>query len=241
MLKFIAACLLLACTTLQADQSPLRFAINDSWGMPMVRIEHDTAVEGILVDLQRALAAKVDREAKLIVLPHMRVERAMDSGDIDVRCYVSPSWINAGHKRFIWTRPFMSQRDLLVSTEPGSFKVEELQRERIGTVLGFNYPRLQPLFERGQLFREDTRTQDQALLKLRAGRYRYAITNEHSLAWFNRQQTPEQRLFAQSVLATVPVSCIVRNEPDVPVLELLHAMEQMAEEGRFDQIINEYR
>jgi polar amino acid transport system substrate-binding protein len=238
--KLILASLLMVSTSLIAAPTPLRFAINDSWGMPMVRIENDQAVEGILVDLQRRLAAKVGREAKLVVLPHMRVARALDTGDIDVRCYVSPSWINSGHRRFIWTRSFMIQRDLLVSFEPHNLHPEELINERLGTVLGFTYPRLTHLFESGQIQREDTRTQDQALLKLSAKRYRFAITNERSLIWFNRQRPPEQQIHISSEIASVPVSCIVRNDPDVPTTELLRAMDQMGRDGEFERIIDRY-
>ena len=37
-----------------ASERTIRFSINDSWAMPMVRIEQGRAVEGFLVDLQTA-------------------------------------------------------------------------------------------------------------------------------------------------------------------------------------------
>ena len=191
--KLLPALLLLALSgaSLAAERA-LRFSIIDSWSMPMVRIENGQAVEGILFDLQQRMAAKVGRKADMLVMPSLRVEHAMASGEIDVRCYVSPNWINADHYRFIWSLPFMTQRDLLLGNHAEQLQPEALHNERLGTVLGFTYPRLDPLFNSGQIQREDARTQDQVLHKLSARRYRFAISNELSLNWFNRQLPPEQ-------------------------------------------------
>ncbi|CAN7225182.1 hypothetical protein LJR071_000772 [Pseudomonas sp. LjRoot71] len=150
MLKLLPALLLLALShSACAEERALRFSINDSWAMPMVHIENGQAVAGILVDLQQRLAAKVGRKAELLVMPRLRVQQALDNGEIDVRCYVSPNWVNGGHYRYIWSLPFMSQRDVLVGTRAANLQAEQLQGERLGTVLGFAYPRLEPLFASG--------------------------------------------------------------------------------------------
>lgn len=235
--------LLLALSTcpLLAAERPLRFSINDSWAMPMVQIERGQAIGGILVDLQRRLAAKVGRKARLLVMPRLRVQQALESGDIDVRCYVSPNWLHSGHHRYIWSLPFMTQRDVLVGRVPGPMQPEEIQRQRLGTVLGFTYPRLQPLFDSRQLLREDARTQHQVLLKLEAARYSYAISNELSLHWFNRARPAHQRLHMLGEIAADPIACIVRDAPDIPTMALLRAMVQMKQDGEFEAILARYR
>lgn len=224
-----------------AAERALRFSINDSWAMPMVRIEDGKAVEGILVDLQQRMAAKVGRKAELVVMPRMRVQHALDSGEIDVRCYVNPSWVNSGHYRYIWSLPFMTQRDVLAGVTAEKLQPEQLLNERLGTVLGFTYPRLEPLFTSNQIQREDARTQDQVLLKLSARRYRYAISNELSLHWFNRHQEPGEKLHLLSEVATDPIACIVRDAVDIPTMALLRAMVQMKQAGEFDDILARYR
>lgn len=242
MLKLLPALLFITLShNAYAEERALRFSINDSWAMPMVRIEDGRAVAGILVDLQQRLAAKVGRKAELLVMPRLRVQHALDSGEIDVRCYVSPNWVNSGHYRYIWSLPFMTQRDVLAGTRAENLRAEQLRGERLGTVLGFTYPRLEPLFASGQLQREDARTQDQVLLKLSAQRYQYAISNELSLHWFNRQQPAEQKLHILSEIASDPIACIVRDAPDVPTMALLRAMVQMKQAGEFDEILARYR
>ena len=94
---------------------------------------------------------------------------------------------------------------------------------------------------RGQLQREDARTQDLALLKLSAHRYRYAISNELSLHWFNRQQPTGQKLHILSEIASDPIACIIRDAPDVPTTALLRAMVQMKQAGEFDELLARYR
>ena len=61
--------------------------------MPLMRYEQGRAAGGILFDLQTRLAQKLQRRAELLVLPRMRVQQMMARGEIDVRCYVSPDWV----------------------------------------------------------------------------------------------------------------------------------------------------
>jgi polar amino acid transport system substrate-binding protein len=234
--------LLLMCSSLAAQERPLRFAISDSWAMPMIRIEDGVATGGILFDLQQRLAEKVGRQADLLVLPRLRIAQMMTRSQLDVRCYVNPEWLKDSHHQYIWSVPFMLQRDLLVSRiNQSPVELEELQGERIGTVLGFVYPKLEPYFVSGQLQREDARTQDQVLAKLSAGRYAYAVSSELALNWVNRQQPDDKRLYPVSELAADAVSCIVRDQPDVPSMALLRAMVQMKQDGEFEQILARYR
>jgi polar amino acid transport system substrate-binding protein len=241
MRKYLIA-LALLCSSLSAEERPLRFAISDSWAMPMVNIENGVATGGILYDLQLRLAEKVGRQADLLVLPRLRVAQLMTRSQIDVRCYVNPDWLKDSHHQYTWSIPFMTQRDLLVSRlEQSAVDPQELQGERIGTVLGFVYPTLEPLFASGQLKREDARTQDQVLAKLAAGRYSYAVSNELSLHWRNKNQPADKQLHPVSELAANPVSCIVRDQPDVPNMALLRAMVQMKQAGEFEEILARYR
>jgi len=59
-LRRLLALLLLWSTYSQAEQPVLRFSVAESWSMPLVRIEGDQPVEGLLYDLMQALAKEVD-------------------------------------------------------------------------------------------------------------------------------------------------------------------------------------
>ena len=166
-----------------ASQPPLRFVVADSWAMPMVQIERGRPTQGILYDMMLSLATQVGVPAQFHVLPRARVQNAMEHGEVDVRCYAAQSWLPNLSGDYIWSLPLFFQRDLLISRQdqPPSADPAHLPRQSIGTVLGYSYPTLQPIFDADRLWREDARNQEQVLDKLLAGRYRYAVSNQWTL------------------------------------------------------------
>ena len=240
-MRCLSLALILLSLGTSAEERPLRFSVSESWAMPMIHIEHGQATGGVLYDLQQRLAEKVGRRAEMLVRPRLRIQQMLERGEIDVRCYVNPTWLSESHHQYIWSVPFMVQRDLLVGRSQQQVQLSRMQGETIGTVLGFTYPGLDPLFASGQLQRDDARTQELALAKLQARRYDYAISNELTLQWFNRQQPAGDKLQPLQEVAADLVACIVRDEPDVPTMALLRALVQMRQAGEFEQILARYR
>jgi len=225
-----------------AAQPPLRFAMADSWAMPLVQYEHGRPTQGILYDMMLSLATQVGVPAEFHVLPRTRVQNAMEHGEVDVRCYAAQSWLPNQSGDYIWSIPLFFQRDLLISHQgqPSSVDPALLPRQSIGTVLGYSYPTLQPLFDADHLWREDARNQEQVLDKLLAGRYRYAVSNQWTLDWFNQRLLPGQQLQGVAVLQEQQVGCYVRNDPDVPVQRILRTLLRMKMSGEIDDIIRLY-
>lgn len=228
----------LLCLAANADEPTLRFSVSDSSTMPMMRIEEGVAREGILHDLHLRIAQKVGRRAEQAVMSRLRIQKMMADGRIDVSCYLHPSWLRENGYRHRWTVPFMVQRNQLVGRD--STVTAPARGEAIGTVLGFSYP-FDSEFAHGALRRDDGRTQEIVLAKLEAGRYRFAVSNELSLRWFNRDLPPEKRLVALRELSAEPVACIVRDAPDVPAAQVIEAMQQMQRDGEFEAILEGYR
>ncbi|MCY0111964.1 transporter substrate-binding domain-containing protein [Pseudomonas monsensis] len=241
-MRWALAALLGISLSTSAAEPPLRFAMPDSWAMPMVQLEHGRPTQGILYDLMLSLATQVGVPAQFHVLPRARVQTAMEQGAIDVRCYAAQSWLPNQSGDYIWSIPLLFQRDLLVSRKAPLTRVDPttLPRQSIGTVLGYTYPTLQPLFDADQLQREDARNQEQVLEKLLAGRYRYAVSNQWTLDWFNQRLIPEQQLQGVAVLQEQKVGCYVRNDPKVPVQRILRTLLRMKMSGEIDEIIRLY-
>ncbi|MBH3406867.1 transporter substrate-binding domain-containing protein [Pseudomonas glycinae] len=225
-----------------ASQPPLRFVVADSWAMPMVQIERGRPTQGILYDMILSLATQVGVPAQFHVLPRARVQSAMEHGEVDVRCYAAQSWLPNQSGDYIWSIPLLFQRDLLISRQdqPTTADPAHLPRQSIGTVLGYSYPTLQPIFDADRLWREDARNQEQVLDKLLAGRYRYAVSNQWTLDWFNQRLQPGQQLQAVAVLQEQKVGCYVRNDPNVPVQRILRTLLRMKMSGEIDDIIRLY-
>lgn len=240
-MRLLPFALVLLCACSAAEERALRFSVTESWAMPLVEVQNGEAIGGIIYDLQKRLAEKVGRRAEMLVLPRKRVQAMLVRGEIDVRCYVNPSWMTESHHQYIWSVPFMKQRDMLVARTRQNMTVEQLHDQTVGTVLGYVYPQLQAKLDNHDLRRDDARTQALTLLKLEAGRNDYAVSSELTLDWFNRTQAPQHKLQALQELSSELASCIVRDEPDVPTMALLRAMVQMSNDGEFEKILSRYR
>lgn len=221
---------------------PLRFAIADSWTMPLIHLENNQPVEGIMFDLMNTLATDLQRRPEYHVMPRLRLQAAVERGSVDVRCFVMPSWTTGPSGNFSWSPPLFLQRDWLIgdSRETAPTSLANLPSQVIGTVLGFHYPALQPQFDSGHFERDDARNQLQVLQKLQAGRYRYAVSSQLTLDWFNSQLPAEQRFQALTVLEEQHLGCMVRNDPSIPSQGLLKALGRMKQTGEIERIFKRY-
>lgn len=238
-MRLIACALMLAALHCQAQPEPLRFSIADSWAMPMVQIENDQPTHGIMFDMMLSLARHVGQPAEFHVLARARLQSALLHGEVDIRCFVAQSWVADTAGDYIWSLPFIEQRDVLVSQRKMMRPVNPhtLTHQPIGTVLNYIYPSLQPLFDAGQLQRDDARSQEQVLQMLRAGRFNYAVSNQWTLDWFNQHLKPEQQLQTVAVLQEQTLGCMMRNDPKLPIQKILSALAQMKNSGEIEQII----
>lgn len=241
-MRWAVGAILAISLNVSAAPPPLRFVVADSWAMPMVQLERGRPTQGILHDIMLSLATQVGVPAEFHVLPRTRVQNAMEHGEVDVRCYAAQSWLPNQSGDYIWSIPLLFQRDLLISRQglPGKLDPADLPRQSIGTVLGYTYPTLQPLFDADRLLREDARNQEQVLEKLLAGRYHYAVSNQWTLDWFNQRLLPGQQLQGVAVLQEQNVGCYVRNDPNVPVQRILRTLLRMKMSGEIDEIIRLY-
>ncbi len=241
-MRRLLALLLVWAAQSAAEQPVLRFSVAESWSMPLVRIEGNQPVEGLVYDLIQALAKEAGVRPQYHVMARLRLQEAMSNGDIDVRCYVSTRWFNDRPGDFVWSIPLIHQRDLLVGRVGDSTPMppEQLPPQAIGTVLGYTYSTLQPLLDQGRLKREDSRSQQLVLQKLQAGRYRHAVSNQLSLQWFNQGLPPEQQLQALAVLEEQELGCMVRNDPAIPTQGLLRALVRMKQSGEIERIVQRF-
>lgn len=232
---------MIATVTLAAP-APLRFSISDSWTMPMVQLDQGQPTQGILYDLMLSLATQVGRPAKFHVLPRARIDTAMERGDVDVRCYVTPAWLNNLSGDYTSSIPLLVQRNVLAAGRVPSTSValDSLAPQHIGTVLGYSYPTLEARFASGQFSRDDSRSEEQVLQKLVAGRFNYAVINEWILDRFNQQLPPTQRLHTVAVIEEQRLGCYVRNDPQVPGQQILRTLLRMKMSGEIDEIIQLY-
>lgn len=225
-----------------AIEPPLRFSVAESWSMPLIQLDDYQPTSGILFDIMQSLSRQVGMRAEFHVLPRLRVQAALERGEVDIRCYAAQAWVPNLSGDYFWSLPILYQRDLLIAspqTAAGPYP-EQFSNETVGTVLGYNYPDLQHLFDNHQLVREDARSQEQTLRKLAAGRYNYAVSSQLALDWVNRDLPAIQRLKVISLVSEQPAGCILRNDPSLPTQRILRTLVRMRVSGEIQQIIDRY-
>lgn len=237
----LSALVLVTCNAL-AQEPPIRFAVGEAWSMPLMDVKDGEPYQGIMYDLLRSLAIQVGSPAQYQVLPRLRMAVAMERGDVDVRCYTAQSWQPNLSGDYIWSLPLIEQRDFLVARagDAAAVNPDELQGEYIGTVLGYAYDTLEQGFRGGRLIRDDARSQGLVLEKLAIGRYRYAVTNQLSLAWFNRHRPATEQLQPVALLQVQQLGCYVRNDPALPVQRILRVLLRMKMSGEIERIQKRY-
>ncbi|MBX8536319.1 ABC transporter substrate-binding protein [Pseudomonas cichorii] len=227
---------------ISAAEPPLRFSVAESWSMPLIRVENHQPTAGILFDIMQSLTHQLGRTAEYHVLPRLRVQPALEHGEVDVRCYTAKAWVPELSGDYLWSLPVMYQRDLLIAsaeTAAGPYP-DQFDHETIGTVLGYSYPTMDHLFANHKLVREDARSQEHALLKLIAGRYHYAIASQLVMDWINSGLPDHKRLEAVSMISEQETGCIVRNDPNIPAQEILSTLARMKASGEIQRIIDRY-
>ncbi len=239
-MRVVLGVLWMIATASLAAPAPLRFSVSDSWAMPLMQVEDDRPVQGILYDLLVSLATQVGQPAEFHVLARARISTAMEHGDIDVRCYISQAWLNNLSGDYIWSIPLMVQRNVLVSTHAQPVQVSRLTPQPIGTVLNYRYTSLDPLFASNKLTRDEARSEEQVLHKLVAGRFQYAVSNEWIVDRFNQQLPIGHQLHKVAVIDEESLGCIVRNDPNIPAQRILRTLLKMKMSGEIDDIIKLY-
>lgn len=240
--QIVMTVLLLFSQVSAAAEPPLRFSVADSWSMPLIQLDEGEPTAGILFDIMQSLTRQLGLRAEYHVLPRLRVQAALERGEVDIRCYAAQAWVPNLSGDYFWSLPILYQRDLLIAsaeTAAGPYP-SQFENETVGTVLGYNYPELQHLFNNHQLVREDARNQEQTLRKLVAGRYNYAVTSELALDWVNRDLPAVQRMKVISLVSEQPAGCIIRNDPGLPTQKILRTLVRMRVSGEIQQIIDRY-
>lgn len=239
----VLSALFLLATPVLAAEPVLRFSVIESWSMPLVLVEDGKPKAGLLYDLMTSLARQVGMTAQFVILPRKRVQAAMESGQVDVRCYAAQSWLPNLSGDYIWSLPLMRQRDVLVARagDAQAVDIAQLRDERIGTILGFMYRGLDERFASGALIRDDARNQNQVLRKLLAGRYRYAVSNDLTINWLNLQLPADQQIREVALIQDMNLGCYARNDPALPVQRILRTLLRMKMSGEVDALVRKYK
>jgi polar amino acid transport system substrate-binding protein len=168
----LLAGLLLAGAAGAAERATLRIAVNEANGRPYALYDaRGRFAGGLAHDLIEPMANALGLRAEYLDLPRARVEPWLRAGAIDGACFLAPEWVvDAGALR--WSPALFHIHQVIVSP-PGAAPVatpRALFGRRLGTLLNYTYPELQPYFADGRIRRADGPSFEANTAKLSRGR-----------------------------------------------------------------------
>jgi polar amino acid transport system substrate-binding protein len=170
-----------------------------------------------------------------------RLQEYLVSGKLDFLCYVAKDWV-PDPKIYIWSQPLFTKREVLLGPTPMPNNPKKLKGKTIGTILGYVYPNLDPLFQSHLLRREDASSEFANLNKLRHGRVKYVVTDEIFLDHYNflskeksldegRQRIPLQKY---------DILCTLSRKSPLKIQELNRAIRELKSSGELKKIFKDY-
>jgi len=221
----------------------LRVSVNSNWALPYGQFQDGELVRGIEFDIAHAVARRLQRKVHFVTFPVRRLNQAVQSGEVDLRCHISPAWTDFP-ERYVWSPALFMLTDVLIGRAglPAPDSLDSLpDQARVSTVLGYRYRELDAVFASGRLQRDDTVGTENVLRKLTAGRTPYGVTDRLVLDWY-RRHTPGHGLADwQLENSQTAYRCGSPVNSRVPAAALMRALDQLKSSGELERILARYR
>ena len=223
----------------------LRFIVGEDWAPPYLELRHGRPVGGLAFELMEAVARAADAQPEYLMLPPKRTQDALHAGEADLMCMMSPKWVAQPLPAHRIGPPMAVLEDVLaVVAGADDGKPLDLATQhglRVGTVLGYYYQELGPLFDRGQLTRDDAATQQGVLEKLARGRTSAAVVDRLVLVQYNRGRPPDETLHARQLVSQTVTHCLLGGKTRLPAQRLQRALRAVVDRGDLARLMQRYR
>jgi len=221
-----------------AARPELTFLAPTNHMMPFASFQDGEISGGFIKDISEVLAQRLGYQARFHTVPGKRVAIALTQREADGVWFVMPGWIDG---KFNWTRPAIPGAGVIVAhtNAPSIKSIESLANERLGTVLGYRYPELDAILGKS-LIRDDAPSVLHSLAKLAAGRSRYAVVDEMTIAHHLRAN-PTAPMRRDFTFARFKARCAFSPSAPAPFAEIDRVLGEMVEDGTIDAILARYR
>ena len=221
----------------------IRYSVSSALGMPYARFSGEKLVGGVMFDLSKSIEEHLKTPVEHVVLPRKRIDAAVLAGEIDLRCYVAPQFVD-DPDQYVWSSGLFEMADVLFGTanvaSPRSIDAIP-DRSRVSAVLGYVYPSLDPFFASGRLKREDTTGQDNVHLKMTAGRTPYGLSDSLALDWYEKTTQPHGLSTWRLVISRRDFQCAVPKNGSIDAGVILRALETIKKNNQFPEMLRVYR
>jgi polar amino acid transport system substrate-binding protein len=228
---------------LSAASAPaLTLGYSDGDGEPFYLVKDGKLVGGFFFDLGQELGAQLGVPVVFKQYSRKRIEDALVSGEIDVLPYENPEW-SADPAQFVWSKPYFVKESLILLPKNHGSDVAssaDLKGMRLGTILGYYYPTLDPQFAAGVIQRDDVATLEQNVAKMRIGRIDALIASRNELDWIVGVQNEEFKR-GSWIADSSPVSMAISRQSSVTPEAIVQAVDTLRRQGAIQRIWAKYQ
>ncbi len=206
--------------------------------MPLASFYNGELSGGFLKDFNETLAQRLGYKARFLSVPGRRVAIALTQGEADGVCFVMPNWIDG---QFNWTRAVIPAGGAILahSNAPAVSSFESLANERLGTVLAYRYPEIEAALG-ARMLRDDATSSELLFAKLIAGRSRYAVMDQMSVAYYKKLH-PDAPVRIDHVYVKYKAGCAFSLSSRVKLTDVDRVLGVMVQDGTVDALLAKYR
>jgi len=238
-----------ACTQVHAAElPPLTIGVAESDGPAIVKLagsdDQPELVGGLSKEIGDSLARALGTQPRYQVLSRKRVDSSIEQSRVDVVCNANPAWYRSPDK-LGWTNELYPQIERLVSrTGMANIQhVDQLAGHRIGTILGYSYASVDPLWKSHQATKVSDTRADLQMKSLLVGVTDVVINSELELASWAQSHPKEAKQVKMHpmTLTTLPTMCAVAPKSTWSVAQLNQAIGELKRTGEIKTIFRRYQ
>jgi len=221
----------------------LRFSASISWSEPYAFFDQNKKLTaGIIKDVMDAIAEQISMSPRYVTVPRKVVDAEAEKNKFDARCYIIESWVK-DPKLYDWSIALFDLVNVIAFPNDVApvQKIEDLKGQKVGTVLGYNYPKLDYFFADSTIRRSDSGSELSNIEKLIQKRVPYAIVEATQFSWHLKSKAQDRfdmkRFFE---VERYPVKCAVLKTSAVSVQDFNRAIEKLKREGYFKTVFAKY-
>lgn len=236
--------LLMSPASLHARESII-FSYGNYQSEPYVILNGEAKiVGGIMYKIGTVLAKYVPYDLKFRELPRNRMEDYLARGLVDLRCHLSPFWVE-DKGLYLWTEKLYKLETILVSKSSVVETIREIDQvdgTSIVIIDGYRYSdAIRSKISNNVIRVESTESLESGIKMVLYGRADYVLGNNILANYLihKNEQVKEVKIHPVNV-RTVSVHCAVSKNTKLDSGLILEALEKMLEDKRFQPILDSH-
>lgn len=240
---FIFYFALFSLSVLADNKTKLIIGYGDHNSAPYAIEKGEQLSTGIIKDIATEIAGELDITITFAKTPRKRIERYLESNTIHVALITSPAWLSNSEK-LQWSETLFVEKNIMVVKADNTNKYHELMDFRgmiIGTIRGYKYPKLQPLFDKGYFIRYDVSNLNVNFIRLELNRID-ALIDSDILINYQLMQNKSAQVFRVLPLTVNQQNIQAALSPDAPVSirQFNQALKKLKDQGVIAAILKKY-